>query len=185
MLAAVAVSGLSSASAQSSAQPLQPLVETSARRLVLAEQVALSKWDSGAAVEDAPREAEVIAGAVKAGKSKGLDEAAVADFFRAQMEANKVVQYSLLASWRRAGQAPAHAPVDLVKTLRPQFDRLQAELITELAGTVTVRSSSSCPEQVAKAAGQYESAHPHPPGGPAFPVALDRALAATCVSRGR
>ena|ERR1700730_13469713 len=43
---------------------LQPLVEPSAQRLVIAEQVALAKWDSGTAVEDPPREAQVIASAI-------------------------------------------------------------------------------------------------------------------------
>ena len=35
--------------------------------------VALAKWDSHAAVEDAPREAQVITSAVKDGELKGLD----------------------------------------------------------------------------------------------------------------
>ena len=81
-------------------------------------------------MEDASREAQVIAAAVQAGKAKGLDEASVADFFRAQIEANKIVQYSLLATWRRAGKAPAHAPLDLAKTIRPQLDQLQTALVT-------------------------------------------------------
>ena len=73
---------------------LQPLVETSAQRLVIAEQVALAKWDSGTAVEDAPREAEVMTSAIRAGESRGLDQGLVSNFFRAQIEANKLVQYS-------------------------------------------------------------------------------------------
>lgn len=40
---------------QNAVDQLQPLVETSARRLVIAQQIALAKWDDGAAVEDAPR----------------------------------------------------------------------------------------------------------------------------------
>lgn len=76
---------------------LQPLVETSARRLAIAEQVALAKWDTGTPVEDAAREAQVIASATKAGESRGLDPASVSNFFRAQIEANKLLQYSLLA----------------------------------------------------------------------------------------
>jgi hypothetical protein len=37
---------------QNTRDKLQPLVETSARRLAIAEQVALAKWDSGTPVED-------------------------------------------------------------------------------------------------------------------------------------
>src|SRR5260221_8506206 len=54
------ISGIRTARAQSAIERLQPLVEISARRLAIAEQVALAKWDSNAAVGDAHREAEVI-----------------------------------------------------------------------------------------------------------------------------
>ena len=79
-------------------------METTAHRLVIGEQVALAKWDSGKAVEDAPREAQVIQAAVKVGVAKGLDEASVSNFFNAQIEANKFVQYALLADWYRSGK---------------------------------------------------------------------------------
>jgi chorismate mutase len=85
--------------------PFRPLVETSAQRLLSAERVALAKWDSGAAVEDGPRAAKVIQSAVKDGNAMGLDSKQVEAFFRAQIEANKLVQYSLLTDWRREGRA--------------------------------------------------------------------------------
>jgi len=91
---------------QNTRDTLQPLVETSAQRLAIAELVALAKWDSGTAVEDAAREAQIIASTTKAAESRHLDAAWVSNFFRAQMEANKLVQYSLLAEWRRLGRAP-------------------------------------------------------------------------------
>ena len=37
----------------------------------------------------------------------------VSNFLRAQIEANKCVQYALLAEWRRVEKAPDHKPVDL------------------------------------------------------------------------
>jgi chorismate mutase-like protein len=88
---------------QSATDHLQRLVEMSAQRLVIAEQIALAKWDSGTPVEDTFREAQIIASAIKVGESRGLDPATVSNFFRAQIEANKLVQYSLLAEWRRLG----------------------------------------------------------------------------------
>ena len=48
----------------------------------------------------------MITGAVKAGQSRGLDGEFASNLFGAQIEANKFVQYSLLASWHRAGSAP-------------------------------------------------------------------------------
>jgi len=56
-LIAFTIIGTSAARGQTAIDRLQSLVETSARRLLIVEQVALAKWDSGAAVEDLPREA--------------------------------------------------------------------------------------------------------------------------------
>ncbi|HWO30716.1 MAG TPA: gamma subclass chorismate mutase AroQ, partial [Candidatus Acidoferrum sp.] len=134
-LAALNICAAGGAYPQNAIDKLQPLVETSAERVVMAEQVALAKWESGAPVEDVPREEQVIVRAIKAGASRGLDQAAVSNFFRAQIEANKLVQYSLLAEWRRVGQAPDHTPVNLAETIRPELDQLETALIAELAET--------------------------------------------------
>jgi chorismate mutase len=158
---------------------LQPLVETSAQRLVIAEQVALAKWDSGTPVEDTSREVQVIASAAKDGESRGLNRTAVSNFFRAQIEANKLIQYSLLAEWHRVGNAPAHEPVDLAGSIRPQLDHLETTLIAELAETSDIRSGASCRDVVAKAVGKYVSAHKRS-FSPLKTVALDRAMAAAC-----
>jgi chorismate mutase len=147
---------------------------------MIGEQVALAKWDSGKAVEDAPREAKVILGAVKDGVTKGLDETSVSNFFNAQIEANKIIQYTLLADWYRAGKAPEHAPVDLLKEIRPQLDEVQKSLIVELVDTVAVRKSKTCHADAAKAVGKYVSTHPKG-SGPITAVTLDRALAGACM----
>jgi len=164
---------------QNAIEQLQPLVETSVRRLDIVEQVAFAKWDSKAKVEDAPREAQVIMGAVKEGESAGLDSTFVANFFKAQIEANKVVQYGLLADWYRAGGAPAHGPANLTTGIRPKLDRLQTELVGELVATVSTRARASCGADIAMAIGKYLSTHKHDPAL-SRKLALDRALAAAC-----
>jgi chorismate mutase len=171
--------GTGAARAQGAIDRLQPLIETSARRLLIAEQVALAKWDSGEGVEDLPREAQVITGAVRDGVSRGLSPTSVSNFFKAQIEANKIIQYSLLADWRRSGRAPAHAPIDLVATIRPELDYVQTALIAELSDTVAIRASPTCRADVAKAIGKYVLDHKHEVG-PLQAIALDRALAASC-----
>jgi chorismate mutase len=180
VMAAVAIGGMGEARAQNVVEQLQPLVETTAHRLMIAEQVALAKWDSGKAVEDAPREAQVIVGAVKDGTAKGLDEASISNFFNAQIEANKFVQYALLGDWSRAGKAPDHAPVDLVKNIRPQLDEVQKSLIAELVDTVEIRKSKTCHADMAKAVGKYVSMHAQG-GGLITAATLDRALAGACM----
>ena len=151
----------------------------SARRLAIAEQIALAKWDSGTPVEDASREAQVIASAIKAGESRGLDQATVSNFFRAQIEANKLDQYSLLAEWRRLGKAPDHTPVNLASTIRPQLDQLETAMIAELAETADIRASASCRTDIAKAVGKYVSTHKNG-FSPLKAIALDRATVAVC-----
>jgi chorismate mutase len=113
-----------SAYAQFESKHLQRLVDLSAQRLVITGQVAFAKRDNGMAVEDASREDYVIASATKAGQSRGLDQTSVSNFFKAQIEANKPVQYSLLAEWRREGRAPHHTPVDLASTIRAELDEV-------------------------------------------------------------
>jgi chorismate mutase len=179
VVAAFAIGGMGTACAQSAVEQLQPVVETTARRLMIGEQVALAKWDSGKVVEDTPREAQVILGAMKDGVAKGLDEASVSNFFKAQIEANKFVQYALLADWYRAGKAPDHAPVDLLKVIRPQLDEVQKSLIAELVDTAAIRTSKTCHADVAKAVGKYVSTHAHG-GGPINAATLDRSLAGAC-----
>jgi chorismate mutase len=180
-LAAWGICAAGRAYSQNAIDRLQPLVETSAQRLVIAEQVALAKWESGTPVEDAPREAQVIVSAIKAGESRGLDQASVSNFFRAQIEANKLVQYSLLAEWHRVGKASDHTPINLANTIRPELDQLETALIAELTDTAGVRASPSCRTDIAKAVGKYVSTYKNH-FTPLRAIALDRAMAASCVS---
>jgi chorismate mutase len=179
LLVIFAICGIHPARAQNAVDKLQPLVETSARRLALAKLVALEKWDRQSPVEDSAREAQVIMVAEREGESMGLNRTFVAQFFKAQIEANKVVQYSLLADWRRAGAPPAHVAIDLVSAIRPELDRLEKELIGELADTVALRAAPACPADTAKAVGRYLARHRHD-GGSLQAIALDRAMATNC-----
>jgi len=167
---------------QTTADRLQALIATSAQRLSIGKQVALSKWDSKIPVEDAPREAHVIAAAIQAGELRGLDQTFVATFFKAQIEANKLVQYSLLAEWYRLGNAPAHSSIDLSNAIRPELDQIQTTLIAELADTRTIRAKASCPTELAVAVGKYVAAH-QADLSQLDAIALDRALATACSAK--
>jgi chorismate mutase len=165
--------------AHAESNPLEALVQTSAHRLQLATKVALAKWDSGASVEDPVREKQVIDNAVREGQSRNLDPAQVEAFFRAQIEANKVIQYSLLSNWFAAGSAPPHGPIDLAGEIRPQLDEIQKELIEELADTASLRSDASCPRKVARAIDAYLKTEAWERNSRPT-VAIQRALGATC-----
>src|SRR5215469_5010711 len=179
ILVAFAIGGMNQDFAQDTTERLRPLVETSARRLVLAREVALAKWDTRSPVEDPAREAEVINAAVKDAVSRGLNPTWASRFFRAQIEANKIVQYYLLAQWYRAGTAPAHRPINLDAVIRPELDQLEKKLVEVLVDTAPIRAGAACQADTAKAVGKYLAAHKHNID-PLRAIALDRAMAATC-----
>jgi chorismate mutase len=99
------------------------------------------------------------------------------NFFADQIEANKLVQYGLLAQWRRAGRAPDERRVDLAKDIRPELDRLQEGFIRALADTKTLRGQPECNVQLARATQDYVTSHAL---DSLFAIAMDRALARVC-----
>jgi chorismate mutase len=179
VLATSAIIGAGLAHAQKAVDRFQSLVEVSDRRLAVAEQVALAKWDSGAPIEDSAREQQVIVQAVREGQAMGVDEASVTNFFKAQIEANKLVQYSLFAEWRRSGKVPAHAPINLLTTVRPELDQIQHALVLDLARTAALRRSNTCPSDIAAAITSYVQIH-RSDLSESRVIALHRALAGTC-----
>ena len=117
--------------------------------------------------------------AVKDAELRGLDPMWASHFFRAQIEANKIVQYYLLAQWYRAGTAPAHRPINLEAVIRPELDQLEKKLVKVLADTAPIRAGAACQADTAKAVGRYLAGHKHDID-PLLAIALDRAMAATC-----
>ncbi len=156
---------------------LTPLLDSIGERLLIAEQVALSKWDSHKAVEDRPREQQVIAGATAQAPRHGLDEATVGQFFAAQIEANKLVQYAKLSAWHLQGRAPDTPRQDLAGQIRPQLDRLQARLLQQLAAFSPYRTDPRCPQWLARANQGSEAE-------PLRQLAMIRATAELCVFKG-
>jgi chorismate mutase len=140
-----------SVSASAAPPTLEPLLNSIAERLEIADQVALSKWDSHKPVEDKKREQEVIASVVAQAPTYKLDPAAAEQFFSAQIEANKLVQYALLSDWQFQGKAPDNPRPDLVKQIRPQLDELQKRLLQQLADFSPQRTEPQCPQWLAAA----------------------------------
>jgi chorismate mutase len=128
-------------------------------------------------VEDLPREADVIKAAAEEARALGVPAGLATHFFADQIEANKLVQYGLLAQWHRAGHAPDEKRVDLKKDIRPELDRLQQGFIKALADTKTLRAQPDCSTQLARATQEYVANHAL---DPLYAVAMDRALARVC-----
>lgn len=164
---------------RTSAEQFGPLVDASAKRIEIAEQVAFAKWDSHRPVEDRRREEEVISAAVAEGVPRGLDREFVVQFFQAQIDANKSVQYALLSEWRRLGGAPHHPRVDLSRTVRPELDSIQSRLIDELVPIRDLRGSPYCGPGLSSAIVSYLSRHQNVT--PVEASALQRSLAPVCL----
>lgn len=103
------------------------------QRLAISEDVARSKWNSGAAIEDLKREGEIVEDIRRQAPAFGLDAAATAAFFQAQIEASKIVQRTRLAGWRAAALPAFAHTADLQRDIRPRLDRLTTALMTALA----------------------------------------------------
>ncbi|AZP69916.1 chorismate mutase [Pseudomonas poae] len=161
------------AGASAAPPTLEPLLNSIAERLAIADQVALSKWDSKKPVEDKKREQEVIASVVAQAPSYKLTPAAVEQFFSAQIEANKLVQYTHLSDWQLQGKAPDDKRPDLVKQIRPQLDQLQKRLLQQLADFSPQRADPQCPQWLAQAVHE-------PLNDPMRQLAMIRATAELC-----
>jgi chorismate mutase len=163
----------------STVEQFGPLVDASAQRIEVARQVAFAKWDSHRPVEDQRREDEVISAAVAQGVDRGLNREFVARIFKAQIDANKFVQYALLSEWRRLGSAPQHPQFDLSRTIRPELDTIQSRLIDELVVIRNLRRIPSCKPRLSSAIDSYLAQHQD--FTPVEAAALQHSLAPVCL----
>jgi chorismate mutase len=143
------LAGVAHAASSQAPDALQPLLATINERLEIADAVALTKWDSGKPIQDTTREAQVLANARKQAVRQKLDPDEAADLIAAQIEANKLVQYGLLAVWQAAHKAPDVPRPDLGQ-LRPKLDELQARLLQQYADFTPYRVDPECPNWLAK-----------------------------------
>jgi chorismate mutase len=116
------------------------LVELTVRRLLLADEVAAAKLADGRPITDPVRERRLLdAVAVLAARAGPAPEDAVR-FFRAQIEAGKMVQRGLHARWRAHPELRPRRHPDLAAEVRPRLDRLTPPLLRLLRQTSQVRA---------------------------------------------
>jgi chorismate mutase len=122
---------------------LQPLVQLSAERLLVSDEVAAAKWGTGKPIDDPAREQQVIDEAAAQARQLGTDPAEVVRFFQDQIAASKDVQRGLFRLWHaEPSKAPTTRP-DLSQ-IRVKLNSIDNELIQAIADTDAVRSSSAC-----------------------------------------
>ena len=144
------LASVASAAAPSPApETLQPLLNTINERLNVSDLVALTKWDTGKPIQDTARETLLINNARKQATGSNVDPDEAADLIAAQIEANKLVQYGLIAQWQAAHKAPDMPRPDLTQ-LRAKQDELQARLLQQYADFVPYRVDPDCPQWLAE-----------------------------------
>ncbi|MFI5778491.1 gamma subclass chorismate mutase AroQ [Nocardia sp. NPDC051570] len=163
-------------------RPLDRVVELALTRLRTGDTVAAAKWVSAAAsgtepvIDDPAREAVVYDAMARAGAELGVPEDWVRQVFFGQIEANKMVQRGLLARWRfDPAAAPTTAPN--LAAVRPVIDRVNGEIVAQLAAHRAELSGPGCAERLAT------SVFPSLTSGSAdalHQAALVRASAALC-----
>jgi chorismate mutase len=107
-------------------------------RLALAPDVARAKWNSKAPIEDRVREDQIIA-AVGAGAGRYAVPRATAErFFRAQIDASKLIQRAMVDEFTAANRPPFDTVRDLAADIRPALDRLTDQMMTALGAALPV-----------------------------------------------
>jgi chorismate mutase len=107
------------------------LAELVIQRLALAQDVAAAKYVTGAPIDDPVREQKVLHSAAFALDAIGFDHAIGMQFFRDQIEANKVIQRSLHHRWRRhPGEIPGTNP-DLVAKIGLSLEYINTQIIRQ------------------------------------------------------
>jgi chorismate mutase len=126
-------------SARSALGPLGPLADLAVQRVLLGDKVAAAKFGTSQPIDDPVREQQVLDQVATQSAALGLPPETGVRFFRAQIEANKVVQRGLFHRWtEHPAEQPTQRP-DLAKEVRPQLDRITGQILEQLVSTRKVR----------------------------------------------
>ncbi|MGW4089011.1 gamma subclass chorismate mutase AroQ [Nocardia sp. NPDC004750] len=155
LLAAALLMWPVSAGAAPADRSLDRLVALVVERLDTADAVAAAKWSTAGergiepTIDDPVREAEVYEAMVRLGHDRELSENWVRQVFLGQIEASKTVQRGLMTRWRFDPAAAPTAPAGL-DSVRPVIDRVNVEILDQLAGHRAELTAPDCAEQLAR-----------------------------------
>ena len=151
------LAGLVPAGASAAVDKLLDLVE---QRMAVMPDVARHKYNTGGAVEDLPREAQVITAVSARAKEAGIDADLAADFFQAQIDASKIMQTSRITAWKAAGQGKFSDVPDLATSIRPTLDRLTPEMVATLKDALPALRTETATATIEARIARYTAAHP-------------------------
>lgn len=135
-------------------ESLETVLSLMAKRLALAEDVARYKWNQQAAIEDSAREQLIIKTLVAQAEKQGLPAAWSERFFRAQIEASKLIQGQLFTDWQKQQAKPFTDVPDLNSQTRPKLYKLMSDLIDAVAKAWQPLNQASCKPVLEKLVGE-------------------------------
>jgi chorismate mutase len=123
--------------------PLTELIDAAARRLHVAEPVAVAKWHSKAAVADPGRVRQELDALAVEATSAQIDSEYVRQVFGDQIDATEAIEYSRFAQWKLDPAAvPAEAPA--LSESRSVIDELNHVMLGQIAAQWQVLHSPDC-----------------------------------------
>ncbi|MFB9630012.1 chorismate mutase [Nonomuraea helvata] len=137
---------------------LTELVELTVRRILLADEVAAAKFADASPITDPARERQLLDAVATQSAQAGLAPETGVRFFRAQIEASKLVQRGLHERWRAHPALRPRRWPDLATEIRPRLDRLTPRMLRLLKQTTPVRMTPGrCQAQLRAARATVQS----------------------------
>lgn len=118
---------------------LDELIALAVQRLALGDEVAAAKYGGATPISDGDREEQLLSDVVARSREIGLDPDLSARFFRAQIEANKVVQRRLYDLWSAHPELRPPRRPDLQAEVRPRLDDITRQMLIRLKGLPRTR----------------------------------------------
>ena len=122
---------------------LGPLTALAVQRILLGDKVAAAKFGTDQPIDDPVRERQELDAVAAMASRAGVDPDASVRFFRAQIEANKVVQRGLYALWTEHPELRPGERPDLDGEVRPELDQITTEIVRQLKATQEVRADTA------------------------------------------
>lgn len=118
------------------------LTALAAERLALGDKVAAAKYGSTTPINDEAREERLLADVVARSREIGLDPSLSCRFFRAQIEANKVLQRRLHALWSDHPELRPRCRPNLEAEVRPRLDMITQQMLLRLKALACARTAA-------------------------------------------
>jgi chorismate mutase len=136
------------ASAQANNESFVTLVDVSAQRALIADDVAAFKFNTGGSIEDPAREQVLLDTVADLSAQMDVDPTIAQAIFRDEIDGNKIVQYGLFDLWTAHPELTPTEWPDLTTVIRPELDKITTELMDQIKATADLQVAKNCGEQL-------------------------------------